>query len=47
MHVKLVKVQGDFVWHHHDYEDELFLITKGSLTMKMRNDGERKDVVVS
>lgn len=47
MHVKLVKVQGDFVWHHHDYEDELFLITKGSLTMKMKNEEGRHDVVVN
>lgn len=30
-HVKLVKVQGEFVWHHHETEDELFLIVKGRL----------------
>ena len=28
MHLKLVKVKGDFMWHHHDVEDELFLVTK-------------------
>ncbi len=39
MHVKLVKLQGEFVWHHHDDEDELFLVIKGRLTMKLR-DGE-------
>ena len=32
MHLKLVKVQGDFMWHHHDVEDELFLVTKVSAT---------------
>ena len=37
MHVKLVKVQGEFVWHHHDAEDELFLVVKGSLTIKLRD----------
>jgi hypothetical protein len=32
-HVKLVKFQGDFVWHHHDAEDELFLVVRGSFRM--------------
>ena len=27
--VKLVKIQGEFVWHHHDHEDELFLVHRG------------------
>jgi mannose-6-phosphate isomerase-like protein (cupin superfamily) len=31
--VKLVKVKGEFVWHHHDEEDELFLVVKGRLTI--------------
>jgi mannose-6-phosphate isomerase-like protein (cupin superfamily) len=34
-HVKVVKVQGEFTWHHHDDEDELFLILEGSLTIKL------------
>jgi mannose-6-phosphate isomerase-like protein (cupin superfamily) len=34
--VKLVKLQGEFVWHHHELEDELFLVIKGRLTMKLR-----------
>ena len=25
-HVKLVKIRGEFIWHHHDHEDELFLV---------------------
>ena len=35
--VKLVKVLGDFVWHHHDHEDELFLVVKGRLRMEFRD----------
>ena len=34
--VKLVKVQGEFVWHHHDTADELFLVLKGRLLMQFR-----------
>lgn len=36
-HVKAVKLKGEFVWHHHDNEDELFLIVKGTLRMKFRD----------
>ena len=39
MHVKLAKLQGEFVWHKHDAEDELFFVVKGRLTMRFR-DGE-------
>lgn len=38
-HVKLVKVQGEFVWHHHEAEDELFLVVRGHLVIRLR-DGE-------
>jgi mannose-6-phosphate isomerase-like protein (cupin superfamily) len=44
--VKLAKIKGEFVWHHHENEDELFFVVKGTLTMKLRdrdvvlNDGE-------
>jgi len=34
--LKVVKVQGEFVWHHHDQEDELFLVVKGRLGMQVR-----------
>lgn len=34
--VKLVKLQGEFVWHHHELEDELFLVVRGRLTMRFR-----------
>ncbi|MFZ3217574.1 MAG: cupin domain-containing protein [Candidatus Acidiferrales bacterium] len=39
-YVKVVKFTGEFVWHHHDNEDELFLVVKGRLRMRFR-DGER------
>ena len=35
--VKAVKLKGEFVWHHHDNEDELFLVVKGTLRMKFRD----------
>lgn len=35
--VKFVKVKGEFVWHHHENEDELFLIVKGRLLIKFRD----------
>ena len=35
--VKLVKIKGDFVWHHHEKEDELFLVLKGVLIMDFRD----------
>jgi mannose-6-phosphate isomerase-like protein (cupin superfamily) len=36
-HVKAVKIKGEFVWHHHDNEDELFLVVKGTLRMRFRD----------
>jgi len=36
-YVKLVKTQGEFVWHKHDDEDEFFLVVKGSLTIRLRD----------
>jgi mannose-6-phosphate isomerase-like protein (cupin superfamily) len=35
-YVKLVKLKGEFVWHHHEREDELFLVCKGRLTIQFR-----------
>lgn len=35
--VKLVKVRGEFVWHHHEVEDELFLVVKGTLRIRLRD----------
>ena len=36
MQVKAVKLKGEFIWHHHEVEDELFLVVKGTLRMKFR-----------
>jgi mannose-6-phosphate isomerase-like protein (cupin superfamily) len=35
--VKAVKLKGEFIWHHHENEDELFLVIKGTLHMKFRD----------
>lgn len=35
--VKAVKLKGQFIWHHHDFEDELFLVVKGTLRMRFRD----------
>ena len=37
MTVKLVKLRGEYIWHHHDLEDELFMVLKGRLLMKLRD----------
>ncbi len=37
-HVKLVKFQGEFIWHHHENEDELFLVLKGSFDIHLRDE---------
>lgn len=35
-YIKLAKLRGEFVWHHHELEDELFLVVKGRLLIKLR-----------
>lgn len=44
-YVKIVKFTGEFIWHHHDAEDELFLVLKGRMRMRMRF--RDRDVIVS
>ena len=45
-YVKLVKFQGPFAWHHHETEDELFMVVKGRFRMEYREAGaERSEVV--
>jgi mannose-6-phosphate isomerase-like protein (cupin superfamily) len=46
-YVKLVKLQGDFMWHHHDNEDELFLVVKGALRMRLRENGSERSFVIN
>ncbi len=43
-HVKLVKLKGEFVWHHHEQEDELFLVLKGTLRIKYFDGSEESEV---
>jgi mannose-6-phosphate isomerase-like protein (cupin superfamily) len=42
--VKLAKLEGEFVWHAHEEEDELFLVLEGSLTMRFRDREEQLEV---
>ena len=35
-HIKLVKLKGEFLWHHHENEDELFFVVRGKLRMRLR-----------
>jgi len=37
--VKLAKLLGEFDWHHHEHEDELFLVLRGELVLRLRGDG--------
>jgi mannose-6-phosphate isomerase-like protein (cupin superfamily) len=43
-YVKLVKFQGPFTWHHHDAEDELFLVVKGKFRMDFCEDGREQEI---
>ncbi len=36
-HVRLAKLKGEFVWHSHPDEDEMFLVVRGGLTLKLRD----------
>jgi mannose-6-phosphate isomerase-like protein (cupin superfamily) len=36
-HVKLAKLKGEFVWHHHQNEDELFMVIEGNLKIEFRD----------
>jgi mannose-6-phosphate isomerase-like protein (cupin superfamily) len=43
--VKIVKVKGEFVWHHHDEEDELFFVVKGRLCIQVQEEsGSQCDI---
>src|SRR5918911_4076171 len=43
-YVKLVKFAGPFTWHHHELEDELFMVVKGRFRMEYRENGEEQSV---
>jgi len=36
-YVKLAKLKGEFVWHHHEQEDEMFLVVRGTLCIQLRD----------
>lgn len=42
-YLKLVKFQGPFSWHHHETEDEMFLVVKGRFRMEFRDNGDRDE----
>ena len=42
-HLKLAKFQGPFPWHHHEAEDEMFLVIKGRFRMDFREPGKETD----
>jgi mannose-6-phosphate isomerase-like protein (cupin superfamily) len=48
--VKLVKIRGEFLWHHHEKEDELFFVVKGSMRLRFRDQdvtlGENEFLIV-
>jgi mannose-6-phosphate isomerase-like protein (cupin superfamily) len=46
-YVKLAKLKGEFVWHHHEAEDELFLVVKGTLRMMLKEAGRDREVRVA
>jgi mannose-6-phosphate isomerase-like protein (cupin superfamily) len=41
--VKLAKLKGEFMWHHHDHEDEMFLVLSGTLRIKVREAGAERE----
>ena len=45
-YVKVVKLQGEFVWHHHEDEDELFLVVSGELRMRFREKGAEREITI-
>jgi mannose-6-phosphate isomerase-like protein (cupin superfamily) len=36
-HVKVAKLKGEFVWHHHENEDEMFLVVRGEIVIQLRD----------
>ena len=46
LHIKVVKLKGDFVWHKHADTDELFLVHKGVLKIGLREAGREREVRV-
>ncbi|HEX6879841.1 MAG TPA: cupin domain-containing protein [Terriglobales bacterium] len=45
-YVKLAKLSGEFIWHKHENEDEMFLVVKGVLRMKIREEGSERELSI-
>lgn len=45
-YVKLAKLKGEFVWHHHEQEDEMFLVVSGTLRMGIRENGSERELTI-
>ena len=45
-YVKLAKLKGEFIWHQHEHEDELFLVISGTLRMRVREMGEERELTI-
>ncbi len=43
-YVKIVRFKGEFVWHHHENEDELFLVIQGRLIIRVREGNEEREI---
>lgn len=41
--VRLAKLKGEFIWHHHEHEDELFLVVRGQLVLRVREDDGKEE----
>ncbi len=46
LYVKVAKIQGEFMWHQHENEDELFFVVKGALRMKVREHGKENEFLI-
>ncbi len=44
--VKLAKLKGEFMWHQHEKEDELFLVTAGTLRIRVRENGAERELTI-
>jgi mannose-6-phosphate isomerase-like protein (cupin superfamily) len=45
-YVKLAKLKGEFMWHHHEQEDEMFLVLRGTLRMGIRENGVERELII-
>ena len=45
-YVKLAKLKGEFIWHHHEQEDEMFLVVRGTLRMGIREKGTERELTI-